>query len=1045
MKLKEEWRQRIQIWTEELEKQWYQPLEPVIFEGHFTRDHLRCEEAKNRDFGPMSPGSSWGEKWEYGWFKSVVQIPAEGEGERIYLKPGIGGEMLLWVNGKLTGAKDIGRDGITLTRSARAGETFEILAESYAGHGPRLEHAGPNPPERIAVPEPDRHQVVVGESTFGIWNEDAYALSMDAETLKQLYEALDKKSLRAQKIREGLEEFTKIADFELPVAERNRSFQAAREVLRPLLECVNGSTAPVYTIFGQSHLDLAWKWPWEETKRKCARTLSTQLTLMEEYPEYKYLLCEPPIMEAVKNYYPELYQRVKEKVQQGQLMPEGGVWVESDTNIPAGESLIRQCLWGKAWFRNEYGYDTKMVWMPDCFGFSAQLPQIFIGTGMKYFATQKLARALPGYEVFPYNLFMWEGIDGTRILTHFFKKNNSRYNPKLLLERWQEDRVQEEGIDTFFFPFGFGDGGGGPTRDMLESVSRTKDLEGAPRTVMQSPIAFFEELEQKGGTKNRYVGELYFPWHRGTYTAQAKTKQNNRKAEIALRDAEFWGSIAGCHGLQEQLKGLWEKLLFNQFHDILPGASITRVHEEAERDLTLVRTEADRISGEAIRGMAAGGASTASAGITLFNSLSWERQEIIPLPEGATCDSPVQRTESGSYTLAKVPPCGYTTILVKEASEHVAESARHPGVWIEKTNGIITMENQYLSIRINEYGAITSIYDKAAEYEFAAGLCNELVMYKDINVAYDAWEISSFYEDFPVELVPAARIEVVTEGALFGEIRISRQLHLSEMTQEIRLSAHSRRVDFKTRIYWQETHKLLKVAFPVHIHTAEAIEEIQFGYCKRPTHRSRRYDADRYEVCNHKYTALTEGKYGFAVLNDCKYGVSTNENRIELTLLKAPLIPDMYADKGMQEFTYSFYAWQGSFEESDVVREAYQLNIPVRAVLGTAAERSVLDLSEKNIILETVKPAEDGSGDMILRFYEALRSHTRCTVKIDLPVDRIYETTMQECVDQETRELAIRTLAQGEAEVLLSFRPFEIKTLRVSLKGERPCDDNIPV
>lgn len=1041
MKLKEEWMRRIQIWIDELEKQWYLPLEPVVFEGHFTKDHLSYEEAKNRNFCPMLPGSTWGEKWEYGWFKSQVQIPADCEGARIYLKPGIGGEMLLWVNGKLTGAKDIGRDGITLTRSARAGETFEILAESYAGHGTRLEHAGPNPPERIAVPEPEKHQVVVCESTFGIWNEDAYALSMDAKTLKQLYEAIDERSLRAQKIREGLEAFTKIADFERPFKERNGSFQAAREVLKPLLECVNGSTAPVYTIFGQSHLDLAWKWPWEETKRKCARTLSTQLTLMEEYPDYKYLLCEPPIMEAVKNYYPELYQRVKEKVEQGQLMPEGGVWVESDTNIPAGESLIRQCLWGKQWYQKEYGYDTKMVWMPDCFGFSAQLPQIFIGTGMKYFATQKLARALPGYDVFPYNLFMWEGIDGTQILTHFFKKNNSQYNPKLLLERWNEDRVQEDEIDTFFFPFGFGDGGGGPTRDMLESVNRTKDLEGVPRTVMQSPVAFFEEIEKRGRPKNRYVGELYFPWHRGTYTSQAKTKQNNRKAELALRDAEFWGSIAGYDGLQEELKALWERLLFNQFHDILPGASITRVHEEAERDLSLVREEASHICEKAIGEIAGQGT---DAGITIFNSLSWKRKEIIPLPEGTTCvydiagqRLPIQKTEESSYTLIKVPACGYTTIFPKEslaAESNMTEPDRHTGVWIEKENGTISMENQYLSIRVNEYGAITSIYDKKAEYEFAAGLCNEFRMYKDINVAYDAWEISSFYEDFPIELAKEARIEAVTEGALSGKIRIRRKLNVSLLTQEITLSAHSRRVDFKTKINWQETHKLLKVAFPVHIRTEESIEEIQFGYCKRPTHRSRRYDADRYEVCNHKYTALAEGNYGFAVLNDCKYGVSTNENRIELTLLKAPVIPDMYADKGIQEFTYSFYAWHGSFEESDVVREGYQLNIPVRTAAGTAMEKSIIRLSEKNIILETVKPAEDGSGDIILRFYEALRSHTRCRVKIDLPVHQIYETTMQEYVDEKAQKVAATKLDENKTEVRLLFRPFEIKTLRVSLK-----------
>ena len=1037
MKLIEEWNQRIQIWIKELEEQWYKPLDEIIFKGYFTKDHLSDKEAKSGSFRQMLPGSTWGEKWEYGWFKGEITIPKGCEGQRIYLKPGIGGEMLIWINGRIVGAKDFGRDGVTLTRSAEEGDSFEILAESYAGHGPRLEHAGPNPPERIAVPEPPKHQVIVERSTFGIWNEDAYLLSMDVQTLYQLYRSLDAKSLRAQKIREGLEEFTKTADFEVPFAERNASFQAARAVLKPLLECVNGSTAPLYTIFGQSHLDLAWKWPWEETKRKCARTLSSQLTLMEEYPEYKFLLCEPPIMEAVKKYYPELYKRVKEKVEQGQFMPEGGIWVESDTNMPAGESLIRQCLWGKEWFKNEYGYDTKMVWMPDCFGFSAQFPQILVGTGMKYFATQKLARALPGYDVFPYNVFMWEGIDGTQILTHFFKKNNSRYDPGLLLERWHEDRVQQEDIDTFIFPFGLGDGGGGPTRDMVEIVNRTKDLEGAPRTVMQSPIAFFEDIEKSGLPKNRYVGELYFPWHRGTYTSQAKTKKNNRKAEIALRDAEFWGTITKYGELQDKLKELWQMVLFNQFHDILPGASIAKVYEDAERDLSFVIKEASGICQDAVDQMI----DQEKEGITLFNSLSWKRKEIIDLPDGIVSvydrdnkQLPIQKAGSRSYTVAEVPACGYTTIFTKKPQEKMIESEQSVGIRIEKNNGIISMQNQYISVEINENGAITSIYDKEAEYEFTAGLCNEFKMYKDINVAYDAWEISSFYEDFPIGLSGPVKIEIITAGELFGKIKVSRKLNLSEMTQEIIMTSHSRRVDFKTRVDWQETHKLLKTAFPVAICAEESREEIQFGYVKRPTHRSRRYDADRYEVCNHKYTALTEGNYGFAVLNDCKYGVSTNENRIELTLLKASLIPDMYADKGIQEFTYSFYAYQGSFEESDIVRQGYELNVPLQSAIGVTEEKSFIQVSAKNIILETVKPAEDGSGDIILRFYEAMRSHTKCNVEIALPIVQGYETNMLEQIDNSAKKVVFERIAEGKIQVQLRFSPFEIKTLRVSFK-----------
>lgn len=1070
----EEWNKRIDIWMEELKAHLYEELGTVEFEGFITKDRLTYEEAMKQPFVPMKAGTPWGGKWEYGWFRTTIVVPKEAQGKILYFYPKPGGENLAWVNGKVACAVDLQHKEIKLTDSAVAGEQYTIVLESYAGHGPRLENGGPYPPERVPVPEPPKYQVAVGVSSFGIWHHDAFELLMDAFTLYDLWKALDPQSLRYAKIKEGLIEFTKIVDYELPRAERHATFVKARQVLKPLLACVNGSTAPEFTIFGQSHLDLAWKWPWEDTRRKCGRTYSNQLTLADEYPDYKFLACEPVILKCIKEEYPELYTRIKDKVKKGQFIPEGGVWVEPDTNIPSGESLIRQFVWAKRWFKKEFNYDTKMVWLPDCFGFTGQLPQIMIGTGMKYFTTQKIARALKGHDVFPYNIFWWEGIDGTSILTHFFKKNNSRYEPQLLIERWNKDRVQQENIDTFLFPFGYGDGGGGPTREMLEVVERTKDLEGMPRTVMQSPIAFFEDLEKRSNIRNRYVGEIYLAWHRGAYTAQAKTKKGNRKSEVALRDLELWGSLAHIHGNEAsypygEINDMWEKLLFNQFHDILAGTSITRVHDEAEKDFDIIIKHSNELIGRAIETIANHYHQEKEVDrITVFNSLSWERNSLIKLPkmmnsarDSSNRNMEVQKLGNDYYAMTKVPACGFTTIYpyYDEAGDENAEVDQSINKIIVTEN---ILENQLLRIRLNEAGEITSIYDKEANIEYAQGLCNRFSMYQDINVDYDAWELSNFYDELPVELNKDSKVEVISKGKLFGTIRVTKKLNNSLLVQDITIYSGSRRVDFKTRVDWQETHKLLKVEFPVNVFTDEAIEEIQFGYVKRPTHRSRQYDKDRFEVCNHRYTALTEHTRCFAVLNDCKYGVSTTGNSIELSLLKAPVIPDMYADKGLQEFTYSIYAAPCSFYDSDIIRQGYELNMPVVSYERISAETNttdrfsvdridgLLDLKDRNsftcinensfieisnpgIILETVKMADDGSGDLILRLYEAKKSHASCQLRLDYPINSIWEVNMLEELDTGNK-LVTEEVDNGKI-VNLNFHPFEIKTLRITRRN----------
>lgn len=1037
MELAAEWNERIRIWMEELKNHIFVKLSDVRFNGFMTKERLSYDEALTHEFVPMPQGTPWGSKWEYGWFQAEFVLPREAEGHRVFLHPEVGGEMLIWVNGKTAGSRDLKHNGITLTRCGKEGESFFIVAESYAGHGPRLENGGPCPPERVAVPEPPACQAAVGAPDFGIWNEDAFQLLMDVVTLHRLYQGLDPKSLRAMKVKEGLSHFTRIADFELEPEKRNETFRIAREILKPLLSCINGSTAPEFTIFGQSHLDLAWLWPWEETKRKCARTISTQIALSDEYQDYKFLLCEPPIMETIQKDYPELYGRLLKKVEEGKFIPEGGMYVEPDTNLVSGESLIRQCLYGRKWFRKELGIESVMVWLPDCFGFNGQLPQIMKGCGILYFTTQKIARALKGCDVFPYNTFYWEGIDGSRILTHFYKKNNARMDPYDLLTRWNEDRVQQENIDTFLFPFGFGDGGGGATREMVEIAGRMTDLEGAPRTRMESPVEFFKRLEEQGTTQEVYRGELYLPWHRGTYTSQARMKKENRRSECILREAELWnavGCFTGCvKNRQEALEVLWKTLLFNQFHDIIPGTSITRVYEDALKDLEKVKKGAEELYREALTGIAGQDA----GGFLVFNSLSWEREELTELPAGLS-DYFIQNgkllvTQKMGESLlvtVKVPSCGYASVSTNgESQAEKVQLTEQESCRIYEEQGGFVMENALILVKVDRLGQLTSLVERETGTEFAAGICNQMCMYQDINIDYDAWEMSSFYQELPVELEKEASIRITASGPLAVILEVKRNLHNSPMTQQIILRYNSRRLDFSTRIDWNETHKLLKTAFPAAIQTDEALEEIQFGYVKRPTHRNRRYDADRFEVCNHRYTALTEPGRTAAVLNDCKYGISTNGNSMELTLLKAPVWPDMYADRGIQEFTYSFYVISRDFADSGVIREGMQLNNPLSFKGPGTGEREYFNLSSGNVILETVKLSEDGREHMVLRLYEAAGKHTLSTLEADFPAREAYETTMEENLDSGKR--VILKQEDGRCEMQLHFTPFEIKTIRM--------------
>jgi alpha-mannosidase len=589
--------------------------------------------------------------------------------------------------------------------------------------------------------------------------------------------------------------------------------------------------------------------------------------------------------------------------------------------------------------------------------------------------------------------------------------------------------VQKESFHAKrLIPFGFGDGGGGPVRDHVEYLRRQRDLEGSPRCVIEPPSAFFDEMASTPSSLAQvptWVGELYFQAHRGTYTTQARTKKHNRQCERALRELELWSTAAASLRQQpypaKATEALWKDVLLHQFHDIIPGSSVHRVYEESEVVYSRVLEQAGRETQKALSALCESDARA----VTLFNSLSWERSEIVELPEGFLnpvyeTGQPLLTQQICGKTLAKspaIPATGWITL--RQGANAAPEIANH----LQATPS--SLENEYLKVTLNERGELTSIWDKESETELAAEPCNVLRLYKDVPNSFDAWDIDSNYKLQPVPLDQPAKIEVVAAGPLIASVRVKRQIHCSEFCQEIVLCAGSRRVEFRTNVEWRENHKLLKVNFPVTIRSEQALHEIQFGHISRPTHASRPSDASQFEVCQHRWTALAESNRGAAILNDCKYGVSVEGNSINLTLLRSPLAPDMTADRGANQFTYAFYAWAGhSFLESGVLQEAHELNTPLLRSPGAARTGSLFSISASNVIIETVKSAEDGSGDLVVRLYEAGQTATRTELEVNLPFTHAARTNMLE-------EKAEALSFDGK-KLTLEFKPFEIKTIRFS-------------
>ena len=999
--------QRFRMWKNELPNHLYDLAAKVDFSYFTTCSRLTPAEAENGEFKPCIPGMVWGDKWEYGWFRANLVLPENCEGRRVVLFAKVGEEMLVYVNGKAIGSIDKGHPYVTLSRCAKAGETYHILIECYAGHGPRLETLGPCPPERPAILPVTEKQCKVGKSFIALWNEDAYQLMLDVEALDSLQQILPDNSLRALKVAEALDQFTRIADFELPRGPREESFREARKALREALACVNGSTMPTMWMFGQSHIDLGWLWPLEETRRKSVRTYANQLALMEEYPEYRFLLCEPALLDMLMEQDPDTWSRVKEAYQRGQIEPEGAFYVECDTNMPSGESLIRQLMYGKQWFREQFSVESQVAWQPDTFGYSACLPQILKKLNIPYFATEKLLRADPETQRFPYQNFIWEGMDGSTVEALSFFKANAPVSPQLLHKRWDADRSQRRNIDTMLYSFGYGDGGGGADRDMLEMIRRTHDLEGAPRTKWGSLLGFFEETSRQA-QKNRWVGELYLAWHRGTYSVQRRQKAAMRRAEEAIQETEMLLSSLNKkerEPYKETMQKAWKTLMINQFHDIAGGVGIARVHKEATEALQGIVDTLQPINDQLWRKLRF---IQDGEDATLINPLPWFRSGWVTLPDGREM-------------FAELLP--YESIPAEEAQLLIPSEAM---VSLAETEEGFRVKNSFLEAVIDRRGRITALRTItngcSRDYLNPGQVMNDWRLYKNVQTVYDAWELDREWQQGLMPDAVRAEAHISRNSPECAEITVDYAFGESKARQFIRLRPMEKQLTFETEVDWHERRKMLKAHFESNVLCQDAIHEIQFGYVKRPCHRSHPFAADRYEVSNHRYSALCEENRGFALLNDGLYGLSTDRGEMALTLLRAPLVPDDTCDRGVHRFTYTLYPFDRAFSSADLPKMGKELNVPIRVLKGECYARKGISCEGGSILIDTVKPAEDGNG-VILRLYESLGASAG-PQKLTLPKPgRIYLSSMDEA---ETGEL----IGRGY-EAFISLKPFEIMTLRV--------------
>jgi len=957
-------------------------------------------EAIHQDYTPLDHGSAWGRAWSTKWIRLQGEVPddwgaAEGTTVEVVVDlgfsddaPGFQCEGIAWrPDGTIIKAISPRNQHVPL-KLLGGGMSVDFYVEAAANPDVSQGWTFAATPLGDKATAGDEPRYRLGRIAIAELNETVWELHQDIWTLSGLMHELPTELPRRHSILRAFERMLDTMDPD----DIAGTATAGRAALAAVLASPAYASAHELLATGHAHIDSAWLWPVRETIRKCARTFSNVVALMDDNPDFVFSCSSAQQLAWIKEFYPELFVRIREKVKAGQFMPVGGMWVESDTNMPGGEAMARQFLEGKSFFLEEFDVDCQEAWLPDSFGYSGALPQIVKSAGSRWFLTQKIS--WNQVNRMPHHTFNWEGIDGTRLFTHFppVDSYNSELHGRELAHAERNYREHGRG-SVSLVPFGYGDGGGGPTREMVAAAHRTADLEGSPKVRLGTAKDFFEKAEAEYPELPVWVGELYLELHRGTYTSQANTKQGNRRSEHLLREAELWCATAavrsGYRYPAAELKKLWRLVLLQQFHDILPGSSIAWVHQDAERNYAAIARELEDI----IAGAAA-----------------------VLLGEGEI-----------PFLLNAAPHArnGVPALAAAEAAES------GPVVVATEQDGGYVLDNGIIRAVLDGNGLLVSLSDHATGREsIAPGQSgNHLELFRDTPNEWDAWDIDEFYRRNVRSVAEARSVRLEREGP-DAVVVVEREMGSSTITQRITLAAGAPSLDISTAVDWQEREKLLKVSFPFDVRADRSASETQFGHIFRPTHNNTSWEAAKFEICAHRWIHVGEPGYGVAIANGSSYGHDVTRavrddggttTNVRVSLLRAPKFPDPNADRGMHVLELSVRP--GAAIE-DAVEEGYRRNLAPRTVAGAKPAEPLFTVSGKAIVVEAVKLAEDGSGDVIVRLYESLGERSRGVVAAN------FESRSVQPVDLLERPVDAPGVSAGTDSAALTLRPFQLVTLR---------------
>ena len=1054
-------------WTAEKTSARISLIEPLVYRlrnplGHFRYTTLPDPlseppvgpDVNDDDWPTIEPNTYWGTWMTDYLLRTTFRVPEEWDADApvaLTLPLGEAGdfshpEFLAYVDGVPYAGSDRHHHEILLPDQWRDGREHHLALHGWTGlggfaNGESGTKLYMRPCAVVQIDQPTRDFIATARVALGI----AEKLDEDAPAKGHLLNALD----AAFKILDTREPFGEA--FYASVAPAHAALRAGIAKAGPPMD-VDVVTA------GHAHIDVAWLWTLGQTRRKAGRTFHTVLRLMEQFPDYHFTQSQPQLYDYIEADYPELMEAIKARVAEGRWEPLGGMWVEADCNITGPESLARQFLLGRTYFREHFGpdADSPVLWLPDVFGYAWALPQLIKQAGLDYFMTIKIG--WNQYNRLPYDSFWWQGLDGSRVLTHFSttpggmfaSTYNAEASPSEAIGIWQNFQ-QKESQQELLMAYGYGDGGGGPTREMLENIREMGSFPATPRMHQDSVGNFFRRLESTSGdVLPTWNGELYLEYHRGTYTTQARNKRANRKSEFLLHDAEFLAALAslldsGYEYPAEDLGKAWQLVCLNQFHDIIPGSSINAVYVESLEQYAEVKLLADTTRDGALEAIG----KRIGHDLLIINPTSFVRDDLAFWTGHLDVGERLQQID-GTPVATQTAAEG-TWIAAGELAPYSVNGLNiGAGEGPALDTGLMAtptlLENRLLRVELNEAGDIVRILDKVNDREVLPpdAIANQFQAFEDRPKMFDAWDVDIYYDDKMWGADPATSVEVVEAGPLNATLEVRRRILNSDYVQRISLGYNSGRLDFDTVVDWRERHILLKTAFPVDVLAPTATYEIQWGNVERPTHRNTSWDWARFETCAQKWVDLSEGGYGVSLLNDCKYGHDVQKNVMRISLLRSPTMPDPEADQGEQHFAYSLLPHAGGWDETTIA-SAYALNDPLivwresakqrtsesdvrpsltgSALGGGVAGAPFIAVDKPNIVVETIKRAEDGNG-VIVRLYESQRRRGTVTLTTGFDLAEAWHTNLLE-----ENQIALATAGNS---IALFVKPYEIVTLRLT-------------